>query len=630
MLDGDGMAVTLAASNSEARRTRVKFVGILHAGMVLLAGAAQGQERRFELDTMQVSVGSRAQPGLARMIRSIEVLDRQQLARLPVHTLQEALAWMIGVDVLSRSPAQADVAIRGSSFEQVVVLVDGVLVSDDQTGHFDLDVAIPLESVERIEILRGSGSSVYGPDAIGGVINIVTSRGASASRARVEAGTFSTVLAEVDGGVSWMGSTFSAGASHAQSDGHRSGTDYRNWIARASGDVALAAGAMELDVGVARRDFGAADFYAPYNSYEETGTTQASVRWQPARANTRFSIEPRLSFRRHTDHFVLVRDNPSVYENHHTNWRLGAELTARYALRPLLQLVTGATADWMDLESTRLGDIREERGSVFGEIAAGNAQGFALISGLRWDWHSSYGSFLSPSLAAGWRAAPWLQLRASTDRGLRAPTWTERFYEDPANLGNPDLEAEEFWSAEFGFSVAPAARTTIDVSAFVRRATNLIDWVKPADSLATSPWQITNIERATFRGFELTASTRLSGVTARLRATALSFTDDDGAGLVSKYALRPVTQAISAEAIVPLPAGLSLAARLGQSRRAGEAAYALADAMLSWRYRNLTMYVDGTNLTDSDYLDVSAKRAMGRAFHVGIRLGPAAEGAAGR
>jgi iron complex outermembrane receptor protein len=592
--------------------------------MVLLASAAQGQERRFELDTMKISVGSRAQPGLARMIRSIEVLDRQQLARFPMRTLPEALAWMMGVDVLARSPAQADVSVRGSSFEQVVVLVDGVPVSDDQTGHFDLDVAIPLESVERIEVLRGSGSSVYGPDAIGGVINIVTLRGASSTRARVEAGTFNTVLAEMDGGVSWTGSSLSAGASHAQSEGHRSGTDYRHWIGRASGDVGLAAGTLQLDVGVARRDFGAADFYAPYNSYEETTTTHGFVRWRPARANTRFSIEPRLSFRRHTDHFVLVRDNPSVYENHHTNWRAGAELTARYALRPLLQLATGATADWMDLESTRLGDIREERGSLFAEIASGDAQRFAITSGLRLDWHSSYGSFVSPSLAAGWRAAPWLQLRAAADRGLRAPTWTERFYEDPANLGNPDLEAEEFWSAEFGVSVAPATQTTIDLSSFVRRATNLIDWIKPVDSPATTPWQIANIERATFRGIEMTAATRLSGFTARLRATALSFTDDDGSGLVSKYALRPVTQAISAEATLPLPAGLSLAARLGHSRRAGQAAWILADAMLSWRYRYLTMYVDATNLTDSDYLDVSARRAMGRAFHAGIRLGPTA------
>src|SRR5690606_27325750 len=106
--------------------------------------------------------------------------------------IPDLLQWALGVDLMPRSPALADVSLRGSSFEQVLVLVDGVRVSDAQTGHFDLDLAVPLDQVERIEILRGPGSSLHGADAMGGVINVVTRQGVERSTARAEAGTFGT------------------------------------------------------------------------------------------------------------------------------------------------------------------------------------------------------------------------------------------------------------------------------------------------------------------------------------------------------------------------------------------------------------------------------------------------------
>src|SRR5690606_10576702 len=129
------------------------------------------------------------------------------------------------VDILPRSPAQADLAIRGASFEQVLVLVDGLRVSDEQTGHFDLDLAVPIDMIERIEILRGPGSTLYGPDAVGGVINIVT-RSRPAVRLSALGGGFQTYgggfAASTGGAVA-----LDAAAEYRGSDGHRAGTDYR-------------------------------------------------------------------------------------------------------------------------------------------------------------------------------------------------------------------------------------------------------------------------------------------------------------------------------------------------------------------------------------------------------------------
>src|SRR5690606_6496015 len=134
----------------------------------------------------------RASAGLPVAARSVDVIGADAIAATPARTLADVLANALGVDLQPRSPAQADIALRGATFEQILVLVDGVRMSDAQTGHFDLDLAVPLSEVERIEILRGPATALYGSDAVGGVVNIVTRRGGERLRFGVEGGSFGT------------------------------------------------------------------------------------------------------------------------------------------------------------------------------------------------------------------------------------------------------------------------------------------------------------------------------------------------------------------------------------------------------------------------------------------------------
>src|SRR5690606_10557026 len=164
----------------------------------------------------------------------------------------------LGADLLSRSAAQADFSLRGGSFEQVLILVDGVPVNDQQTGHFHLDVAVPLDAVDRIEILRGPASAVYGSSAVGGVVNIVTTNDASVG-ARVQGGSFGAYA--FGGSASARSDRFRAGVSadHDASDGHRDGTDHRITQARITLGAAIGSSELRADAGMAARDFGAAD-----------------------------------------------------------------------------------------------------------------------------------------------------------------------------------------------------------------------------------------------------------------------------------------------------------------------------------------------------------------------------------
>ena len=101
------------------------------------AGVLHAQSTPIILDTLKVQVGSRVSSGLPVLTRSVQLLGREEIESLPVRTLSDLLDWATGVEIQSRSPAQSDLGIRGAGFEQVVVLVNGVRMSDPQTGHFD-------------------------------------------------------------------------------------------------------------------------------------------------------------------------------------------------------------------------------------------------------------------------------------------------------------------------------------------------------------------------------------------------------------------------------------------------------------------------------------------------------------
>lgn len=596
------------------------------AAMPLLPRPTLAQEP-IPLDTLRATTGSRAALGAASVTRSVDVLDRRSIESLPARSVTEVLARALGVDLLARSAASADVAIRGAGFEQVLVLVDGVPVNDDQTGHFHLDVAVPLDAIDRVEVLRGPASALYGSAAVGGVINIITRRGEPGLTVRAQAGSFGAVAGGVEAAAGLGGWNARVSAEHDRGDGHRPGTDHAATQARVAVDAPVAVGAARLDVAWAARDFGASAFYAPYDSYEETRTLTAALSWLGAPGG--FSVQPRLSFRRHEDDFVLRRDEPSFYRNVHTSRQASGEVVARWAAASRLHVAVGTEATWSDLESTNLGDRDERRLAAFAEIAAGTVDDGILTAGTRLDEHSAFGSFLSPSLAAGLAVSPRLRLRASASRGFRAPNWTERYYRDPANIGNPDLAAETFWTAEFGTEVLLPGSASLDLAGFVRRSDDMIDWARPAGADPSAPWRTMNMQRATFRGVEATARATLARVRVTARGSFIGFAASEAGDVASKYALRPLTRSLSAELAAPLAGSVTSALRAAHHRRAGSAQgaanagserWSTVDVRLAWDTRRLQLFGDATNVTGSRFTDVSGEPAQGRAFSIGARL----------
>jgi outer membrane cobalamin receptor len=604
-------ASTLTRARMSPRHTLIALGTTL-----ALAPALHAQQGPIPLDTLRVSASSRAAAEIATGTRGVEVIGAEEIRRSPARTVAELVQWAFGVDAMPRSGANADVAVRGSSFEQVLVLVDGIRASDAQTGHFDLDLAVPLDQIERIEIVRGPGSALHGADAMGGVIQVVTRRGRGTA-ARLEAGSFGTTNLSLSHTVDARGAHADLATDLQRSDGHRAGTDYESGIVRLALSAPVAGRALAADAAFAARNFGADRFYGPYPSYEKTRSATASLTWRAA-PTARLAIEPALSVRRHDDHFILRRENPAAYENEHWTLQAGGELLARYALAAGLRAAGGVEAYSDRLESERLGDRSESRGALLGEVVAGRVGRITGTAGLRLDWHEAFGTFWSPSLATAWWPARGLRVRGSLGRAFRTPTWTERYYKDPANVGDPDLAPERAWSGEVGFDAYPLSRVRLGAAGFVRAAEDLIDWAKPAGS-PTTPWRTRNVEDATYRGLEAElALDDLLGIQWVARGSWLSLESSEAPGFTSKYALRPMSEVVSLSADRVVLRGLTLGVRAQHARRLGEDAYARLDARAGYQLPLARLYVDLQNATDERYLDILGVDAAGRALLVGL------------
>ena len=573
--------------------------------------ATLGAQRPSQtLDTV-VIVASRAPAAGAARSRSVDVITRADIAASSARTIADLLASSIGVDVYWRSPAQADISIRGGTADQVLLLVDGVRVSDVQSSHYATDLTVPLDDVERIEILRGMASAVYGPGAVGGVINIVTRRGARSGSGSVHGGSFGSVGGAASGS---LGSTLNAAAEYDKSDGHRDGTDFRMGQARVAYTVPLAGGALATDAGLGVRDFGAADFYAPYNSVERTTTTTGSTHWN--RAAGAWTVDAIAGTRRHQDHYVLVRGTPALYENRHESWQSVGSLGVRRAVGGVATVV-GTEVEHDQLSSARLGGRREWRLGTFGELA-GATRAVAWNAGVRADHSSAYGDFFSPAASAAVDVTRNLSLHASGGAGFRAPTWTERYYVDPSNVGDANLRVERFSTADGGVRWS-SAHISADVTTFERSAHDLIDWVRPFG--ATSPWHARNVGAATFHGIEAKVQgPELAGVRAEVFGEGISLSAAERDTVAGKYALRPVTRQIGARFTSDAARSFSARLEVIPARRASERGYATANARVSWNASRYRVTLDADNLANASWLDASGKPAAARAAYLGVAL----------
>jgi vitamin B12 transporter len=454
---------------------------------------------------------------------AVTVISGASVARYPVNSIDDLLRCLPALEIQSRGSfgAQADVSMRGSTFNQVLFLLDGMRLNDPLTGHFGAYMPITPAEIEQIEIIRGAGAALYGPDAVGGVINIVTKTFAATERRHEAELTSTTMRGEYNLWHTNTGGFLAAGKLRLGGGILLNKTDgqLRDYPGTQRSDVNLktyslsAAYELTSKLSVAarasldRRDYSAQYFYTTAIGDQSRETTnkdwyQGQLRYQHSeRART----EAQVSSSRGTDYYLYTPTSvASDHLTHYTNVLLSHQQQFSDKLRATL----GTQADHRSVVSNDRGNHDQWHYAAFGVVALTPTAGLALTGGLRLDHDQAYGTEVVPQLNMSQQIGEELTVRGAIGRAIRAPDFTERYNANGRpgtvpngfNVGNAGLQAERTMNYEAGADYRPLPGFTVKATGFLRKGNNQIDYVPTPGARVIEASGLTNLNpAATYR-----------------------------------------------------------------------------------------------------------------------------------
>lgn len=520
------------------------------------------------------------------------------------------------VDLQQRAPdgVQADLSIRGSTFEQTLVLLNGLRINDAQSGHHDMDIPIPLDAISRIEVLHGTGSTFYGSDAIGGVVNFRTAPPEGPElRLRGGLGNFGFNQQRLVGvyvGRRWSEEVV---ADRDSSTGFISDRDYRSSALSAETRLKTVLGNSDILVAGSDRPFGAAGFYGDFPSWERTKSWFASANQQLGKKTT-----VAFGYRRHSDEFVLFRNDPSIYENNHVSQSWQAALRRTDDIGKNTGLAYGLEGDGDKIDSNNLGHHARNRTAGYLSLDLRALHRFAATIGGREEFFSGGRAEFAPTVAGGvWLGKGW-RLRASASRGFRLPTYTDLYYSDPANLGNPLLKPESAWGFEAGPEWNSGGKLSASLTIFQRRVRDGIDYVKYA---VDQPWQATNFDHINYTGVETNARLQVRGwQELGFGYTYLNASQAAVPGLISQYVFNYPSNSAVFSWLATVKQTVSIRNRVGMIQRVGHGAYPLWDVAACRNNGRIRPYLQFSNLSNTGYEEIRGVPMPGRMVVGGVEL----------
>jgi len=609
--------------------------------------ADTSSDRRYLVSPLsEITISeNRLQIPFAKQNRNITIIDQSLIRTLPVQSVNELLTYVTGVDVRQRGPwgTQADIGIDGGTFDQTLVLINGIKISDPQTGHNMMNIPVPLSTIDHIEVLRGPAARVYGVNALNGAINIVTKVPARTGVvANVYAGSNfhkDTASNDLYGGYGVELTASLAGPkaqqmlsfSRQQSSGYRYNTAFNTNKVFYQNDLSVSdAVTLQLLGGFNYNDFGANGFYsAPGDkeSHEKVQTGLAGV-GATIKVNPYWTLKPRISYRYNHDDYIFIRQKPEVYHNRHETHVLDAELNNTFNT-DIGDF--GLGLEWRNdrINSSNLGNWSRSNFGFYGEYSFNKVERLLINIGAYANYNSDFGWKVMPGIDAGYRIYKGLRVFANAGVGQRLPTYTDLYYKGPSNVGNPDLQPEYSYNVEGGVKYNDK-QLNASLSYFNRRTEGFIDWVK---DMVTDPWEPLNYHKLNTQGITLSldyrwrnASEAKAGVAV---ITGVSYTyldvkikDDASAeneGKLSAYALQNLRNQFAANVNFEFFQKLNLTLTARYQQRVSYKDYTLFDAKVSYTVHKFSIYAEANNLGDVQYIEAGAVPMPGRWMTLGVK-----------
>ncbi|MDY6800176.1 MAG: TonB-dependent receptor [Bacteroidota bacterium] len=638
--------------------------------IVLLPGQVLSQTDTSNIknhDLDEVIVSAQKSPVVySQLSRIVTTVENEEIALMPVSNINDVLENYSGIDLRQRgaSGIQADISIRGGSFDQNLILLNGINISDPQTGHHSLNLPINIQAVERIEILEGSGSRVFGPNAFSGAINFITNESdINYTKASITFGDFGLFNSNLSGAYRIKNTRQFVALSKSIVNGYAKNTDFDQYNLFYHFNYNTNFGKVDFQTGYTDKQFGANSFYTPAypDQYEQIKTTFASLKFE---IGNQLKVIPVIYFRRHQDRFELFRYEPADWytgHNYHLTDVYGTKIDARTSTligittfsseirsENILSNVLGKPMnDTLSAIGEKEGYYTKDYSRTLSNYAIEHSFSYSILSvnaGLMASWVSEnhFDFNIYPGMDLSLAFSKHLRWYASVNKSLRLPTFTDLFYEGPSNIGNPDLKPEESWSYETGMKYQNQWIKS-DAHIFYRDAKNLIAWVKPKNSPPTEKWETQNLTEVATLGFGINQKIFLGHF---ISSNVLKYIDIKytylhqniySGDFETKYSLHHLKHHLIINSSHQIIKNLTLNWIAKYQDRFGRFMYYdqiraeyteekefdpywLFDAKLTYNLKWIDVYAEASNIFNINYFDISNTTMPGRWFKIGIHI----------
>ena len=596
------------------------------------------QENKSEIELDQVELISSPRIEIKNTDSSISVLtiSREEIQKSTATNVSELLQQIVGLDVRRRGAEgmQADLYIRGGSFDQTLLLIDGIKVEDPQTGHHTMNMTLPLEVIEKIEITKGSAGRIYGQNAFTGAINIITKKDIENNISlNLTGGYFDQKRAAVTMQKKLKKSDILFNYNRKESKGYRYNTDFKNDEFFIKSNFKIKEQNISAIGAFNERKFGANGFYASPEAIDQYEETQASiVGLSTTYKKDKLIIRPKLYWKRNQDMYVYLRQDPSVYRNLHISNKIGVEVNASTP-NTMGNLGIGFDLSKVSLSSNNLGDRNRTMLNIFIEqkidfknekidLTPGVAITYFSDVSTKLNYQSNFFNnfFLYPGMDLGYRVNQNLKLYSNVGYTYRIPTYTDLFYSSPTTLGNENLKLEKALTKELGLKYLKN-NFNLNLSLYQRNASDIIDYVKNNE---TEPWQASNIREIITKGFELNMGYKFYLGAFRVQNINIGYSNINDELLetnfaFSRYALNSLKNQIAATYMFEVNEKISSTISYKNAERADEEKYTVVDFKTTYKLERFTLSLILNNILDTEYSETNLVPMPGFNSLIGIK-----------
>ena len=563
----------------------------------------------------------------SKKYRSVEVIDSKSIIESGVNNVVDLLQQVSGVDLRRRGVAgtQADLYIRGGGFDQTLLLIDGMKMDDIQTGHHTLNLLLPIQLIERIEIIKGPASRIFGQNAFNGAINIVTKTLPKSDKKLFEVmvsnptfGSFKQFGFLINSRL-LLKEKFNAQLtfSRSKSDGYRYNTDYGNDFFFFKSEIKTKKNPIIITSGFTEKKFGANGFYASPSAVDQYEETQSSfIGISTVFDSEKLLIRPKLYWRRGQDEYIYIRNNPSVYRNLHITNKIYLDFSFS-KLFDSSRLNFGIDLSSSSISSNNLGKHNRFTSSLYADYTFKTKDNKLSFSpGFSVSNFSDMSTHFFPGIDIGFDLSEKINLYANYGKTYRIPTYTDLYYSDRNTIGNPNLNPEHAITNEIGIKYS---NENIDISSsyFMRKSSNIIDYVKQSEQ---DKWEATNIRNLDTNGFDFNFLFKISpNNSLRLGYTYLFDKSYVSEVNYSRYAINSLRHQLNTRLALKYSNKIThtLINRFGE--RSNNVSHIVYDSNLKYQLSNNSyFFINVNNIFNEEYYEANLVPMPGRNFLIGV------------